>query len=185
VIQYSYTPAEGGSMKNSNIKLLISPKEYFRNIITKSAAKQNILLCEELEYYLVNLMCEFVEPHKLSGNESKLNFFETPLAFRLKEAIEAPPEKQFALYKSLGDTSLYMSGYFQDYFNSKTYDHNYYISMGAQAYSHIASISQTRHKDKDFCTLYKKLSEQFPDMVDIMSLISEQNKLSQNHVPIL
>jgi hypothetical protein len=163
-------------MKDSKVKVLISPKEYFRNIIADSANKKNIVLCEEIEFYMVNLMYEFIDPQKSLRTTSKLDFFDTPLAFKLKEALEAPPEKQFSLYKSLGDISLYMSGYFQEYFNTKTYDHSYCISMGSQAYFHIAAISKTRHKDKDFYLLYKKLSEQFPDMVEIMSLVSEQTK---------
>ena len=113
-------------MTKSKIQLLQRPAEFFRSKVIKAAEQQEIVLSKEVEFYLVNLLCHFIDPDRYFKLDDDIDLFDTPLAFILKKALEAPPEKQLVIYKFLGDVSLYMSGYFQDYFNNKTFDINYF-----------------------------------------------------------
>ena len=65
-----------------------------------------------------------------------------PLAFRLGRALETGGSEQRARLRSLGDFSLFMSGFFSDSFRRSLVDVDYYKSMGEYAYG---SLSRSEH----------------------------------------
>jgi len=73
----------------------------------------------------------------------------------------------------MGDTSLYVDGYFQDYFNRKTFDIDYYINMGQSAYENLSSLMKKRYADEHFASVYHSLSERFNTLVDVVAEISD------------
>lgn len=159
--------------------LIMGPREFFREKVARALSNQKVDVCDEVEFYLVNLLCGFVAPEKLKTALGELDLLETPLALLLKHAIEAPPSMQLKVFKVLGDTSLYMSGYFQDYFNRKTFDLDYYIAMGSQAYSHVAGLMR-QHQPRRLQEVYVRLSDQFPLLVEVVAEVSEQSGLNDN-----
>ncbi|MCX6123632.1 MAG: hypothetical protein NTV34_02610, partial [Proteobacteria bacterium] len=94
--------------------LSLSPEAFFRERITTASHKLNIPLADEVEFYLVNLLIEFIDPTQLN-KEFGTDILATPLVLLLKQIGEAPETKRPAMYRRLGDTSLYISGCFQDY----------------------------------------------------------------------
>lgn len=143
---------------------IVNPKEYFHQQISEAKSSLNITLSDHIEFYIVNLMCEFIDPTQIGIED-----LDTPLAFKLKHALESSPEIQLKSLKKLGDTSLYLAGYFQDYFNKKTYDIDYYIAMGSSAYSRISRGRQDTH----FSDLYDNLSRQFSQLVELIAQVSD------------
>lgn len=174
-------------MTKSNIQLLQNPAEFFRSKIIKASEQQQIVLSKEVEFYLVNLLCHFISPDKYFNIDDEIDIFDTPLALILKKALESPPDKQVMIYKLLGDTSLYISGYFQDYFNNKTFDIRYFFSIGSQAYSNVAVLLRGKNKDRDFYYLYNELSNNFDVITEIIATISDstlQNSKPSNILAI-
>lgn len=155
----------GGSL-SSNLAISASPYDFFRSELKAAFSKQRLVVCEDVEFYLVNLLSSYVfEPPKS---------IEKPLALKFKDALEAPIEVRSSLFKNLGDSSLYLAGFFQDSFNRKIYDIDYFISMGETAYSQLSeevrrSSSTSSHKQQTF----KKLSAMFSDFVDSFATLSE------------
>lgn len=145
---------------------IINPKVFFWEKISVACRQLNISLDEDLEYYLVNLLCDFIEPINMG------EFIDTPLALKLKQALESSSSDQYKILKGLGDISLYLTGYFKEFLSSKSYDRNYYISMGSNAYY---SISRTI-MDKHFSSIYLNLGNEFSSLVQILTLISETNQ---------
>lgn len=161
-------------MSSNALQLLATPQEYFLEKVTHASSSLEIKIDEQLEFYVVNLLCEFIEPEKLNKNLGKdVDVLDTPLAFFLKQAMEASPSEQLKLYKRLGDTSLYFAGFFQESFNRKSYDIDYYISMGQTAYRSLSTIMRDRHHDEHFKEMYYKLSDRFPDLVEIVAEVSD------------
>lgn len=161
-------------MGNDALQLLATPQEFFHEKVTHATSSLEIKLDEQLEFYVVNLLCEFVTPEKLNQNLGKdVDVLDTPLALFLKQAMEASPSDQLKLYKRLGDTSLYFAGFFQEFFNRKSYDIDYYISMGQTAYRSVSTIMRDRHRDDHFKEMYFKLSDRFPDLVEIVAEVSD------------
>ena len=161
-------------MQSKKIKLTITPSEFFRGEISTAFKQQNLSVDENIEFYLVELLCNFVSPVMIETAEGEKNIFDIPLALLLKQSLESEVNQKIKLLKTIGDTSLYVSGYFQDYFNQRTFDINYYIDLGSQAYLSVASICRKKHQDEDFSSLYSNLSNNFKNYVEIIAEVSER-----------
>lgn len=166
---------------NTSLDLLMSPSEFFHSKITEASRHLKVDLEEHVEFYLVNLLTRFVASSTVAGDgEDFDDMLSTPLAFMLRRAIEAPSEKQPHLYRRLGDASLYVSGFFQDYFNKKTFDINYYINMGASAYEQASSLTKNQIRDESLQATFISLSRNFNQMVDIVAQASDSTSLQQD-----
>jgi hypothetical protein len=151
---------------------VVGPQEFFQAQVSQAISNQKLQVKDEIEFYLVNLLCEFIAPRKLETVAGELDALETPLAVMLKEAIEAPPSQQIKIFKYLGDSSLYVAGFFQDYFNRKTFDIGYYISLGSSAYGNVSSIAR-EYGDDSFTSMYQDLASRFGELVDVVAEVSE------------
>ena len=47
------------------LELMVKPHEFFREKVTEAVANQRIELGDDVEFYVVNLLCEFIAPSKL------------------------------------------------------------------------------------------------------------------------
>jgi hypothetical protein len=156
------------------LQIAIRPEEYFREKVVTALQSLKVEVNDEIEFYIVNLLCEFIDPKRLSSPGDGLSVLETPLAMMLKQAMEAPPTRKVKLYKGLGDTSLYFAGFFQDYFNNKTFDVSYYITLGTTAYNTIAALMRDVHRDEHFTAVYGALAQKFESLVEVVAEVSEQ-----------
>lgn len=157
------------------VDLSLSAHAFFHERITDASKQLNVKLADDVEFYLVNLLTEFIEPTRLNQEfEPQTDILATPLVFLLKQTVEAPEAKRPIMYRRLGDTSLYIAGYFQDYFNDKTFDINYFMMMGASAYNQAAVLLKHHSKDsaQDPSTL-ESLSRNFLQMVDVVAQASD------------
>jgi len=157
---------------------LLSPQDFFRTQVCAASKSLQIELSHEIEFYLVNLLCEFINPSQLAIDEE--NVLDTPLALLLKKALESSPDTQIKVLKRLGDTSLYLSGYFQDCFKRKAVDVSYYIDMGSNAYGHTAQLMRSYKHDSHFSKIYTTLSLEFRTLVALISEIAESLMVSRS-----
>ncbi len=160
-------------MGEPQLRLLVGPQEFFREKVSEAVSNQRLDIGDELEFYVVNLLCEFIAPGKLETVSGELDALETPLALMLKQAVEAPPTQRLRIFKYLGDTSLYFAGFFQDYFNRKTFDIGYYISLGSSAYNNVSSLIRDQHGDEHFTTMFNDLAGRFGELVEVVAEVSE------------
>jgi hypothetical protein len=151
-----------GKADSSRLTLVSQPQDYFRELVTGVFTSQHILTQPETEFYLVNLLHQFMSADRLQDQ---------PLAILLKQAFEETcPTTQTALFRNIGDLSLYMAGFFQDSFNRKLVDVDYYIDIGGSAYQRVASSFQEALLKK----VYKELADKFGVFVDVLAEISEK-----------
>lgn len=155
------------------LDLMVKPQEFFKQKITEALTNQRVEVSDDVEFYLVNLLCEFISANKLEAMNGDLSALETPLALMLKEALEAPPTNKLRIYKFLGDSSLYLAGFFQDYFNRKVYDIDYYITLGSTAYTNVSIIFRDYHGDENFGEMYGNLASKFPTLVEVVAEVSD------------
>ncbi len=157
---------------------LLSPQDFFRTQVCAASKTLQIELSHEIEFYLVNLLCEFINPSQLAIDQE--NVLDTPLALLLKKALESSPDTQIKVLKRLGDTSLYVSGYFQDSFRRKAVDVSYYIDMGSNAYDHTAQLMRSYKNDSHFSKIYTTLAHEFRNLVALISEIAETLLVSRS-----
>ena len=137
------------------------PSEFFKERVRVALTNSNLTLDNEVEFYLVTLLCNFIKPQETLD----LQKLDTPLALFLKEALESSDSyEQQERFKVLGDLSLYVSGYFQESFNRKTIDIDYYIAIGSSAYQKVAILSAQG--------LYRKLATNFPQLIEVVSEVT-------------
>lgn len=145
-----------------------SAAEYFRSLVESALDHQHVRAGELTSYYLVNLLCGYV---RLGAGSAALD--DEPLALRLARALETGGEEQRARLRTLGDVSLFVSGFFSDSLRRRVVDVDYYVSMGEYAY---ASLS--RFERDTFAATFGELADQFPSFVDVLSEVSEQSGLT-------
>jgi hypothetical protein len=153
------------------LTLVTQPQDYFRELVTSALDKQKLSTQPETEFYLVNLLNQFMKTDRLYARTKEGEAKEEPLAVMLKEAIEqTQPTTQSLLFRHLGDVSLYMAGYFQESLNRKSVDLDYYIDVGGTAYQQVAARSDEEMKR----ALYLELAEKFGAFVEVLAEVSER-----------
>lgn len=157
------------------LDLSLSAQAFFHERITDASKQLRVKLNDDVEFYLVNLLTEFINPDRLNQDfEPQTDILATPLVFLLKQTVEAPESKRPVMYRRLGDASLYIAGYFQDYFNDKTFDINYFITMGASAYNQAALLLKNHAKDSaQHPETLESLSRNFIQVVDVVAQASD------------
>ena len=142
-----------------------STTEYFRELVGEALSARQLRTRDLTEYYLVNLLCQYVRPDTAAGSDEAGE----PLAFRLSRALQSGGVEQRARLRSLGDFSLFMSGFFPDSFRRKTIDVDYYKSMGEYAYG---SLGRSEHDT--FADVFRELAVKFVGFMDVLALVSER-----------
>ena len=140
--------------------------EYFRELVKQALEHQKVKAPEEIEYYLVNLLhAHIFMPDTMKATDS---FTEEPLAILYLKAQQSNFENKLALLKQLGDSALFVSGYFPASLNRQLVDIKYYAQMGGSAYGDLAQIVS-----KNVATIFEDLAGHFLAYVDILSEVSE------------
>jgi hypothetical protein len=148
-----------------------TPAEYFRSLVESALEHQHVKARALTSYYLVNLLCDSL---RVGAGGAPLD--DEPLALRLARALESGGEEQRARLRTLGDVSLFVSGFFSDSLRRKVVDVDYYVSMGEYAY---ASLS--RWERDTFAETFGELADRFSAFVDVLGEVSEQSGLTSNN----
>ena len=144
-----------------------SASEYFKELVEGALAHQHIAAGELTSFYVVNLLTGFLQQPAEDD--------QTPLAFRLAEALDAAGMRQRTSLKQIGDLSLFVSGFFADSLNRKLVDVDYYVSIGGTAYTALS-----RYETDTFSPVFAELADNFVRFVDVLSEVSERASLSSN-----
>lgn len=144
-----------------------TPAEYFKELVESAMARQHLQAGNLTEYYVVNLLCQYVRLDAPATDEGQ------PLAVRLAKALDSGGSDQRARLRSLGDFSLFMSGFFSDSLNGQLVDIDYYKSMGEYAYGSLS------RRDADaFAEVFGELARKFVGFMDVLADVSERTALA-------
>ena len=136
----------------------VSPAEYFRQRVASVMKQQQAEIDHEVEFYIVNMMCDFIQPQKVASS------FDQPLALNLLAAMEATGSEQQLKFKALGDVSVYVAGFFQESLVRRCTSIDYHAKIGAVAYRALAALVCGRER-----SLYEKVAASVTQMIDIMA----------------
>jgi len=113
------------------------------------------------EHYLVQLLAAYATQQ----------VDDTPLALKLLSAQNAPPTERRRRLREVGDTSLFVSGFWSDSFARRVVDVDYYIGMGGTAYGELARTGAGWAPDP-FGDVYGELAENFGRFVQVLTVLS-------------
>ena len=149
---------------------------YFKDMLEEAFRNQKVKTDTIVEFYLVNLLAEFITTEKIK------RFSEEPIVMIMDRAFNSGFYEQRVLLKEIGDVTLYVSGFFSDSFKRKLVDVDYYSEMGSHAYQCLANL--TRDTRTILYDLYSELASKFKAFVDILVEVSERCLLT-SHKDIL
>ena len=146
-----------------------SPIEYFKELVESALEHQQLATSEMTSFYVVNLLAGFVH---LDGSPAA---DDEPLGIRLAKALQAGGSRQRDGLRQVGDTSLFISGFFGDSLTRSLVNVDYYVTLGECAYSSLA-----RQSDETFSVVFDELAEKFVGFVDVLGEVSERTALTSN-----
>jgi hypothetical protein len=158
---------------------------YFREQVTHAARNQGVRVTETTEFYVVNLLCEFMSTRRLYGEREGGRSTHEPLALMWKRALESGPDARIPILKRLGDLSLYVSGFFHASLSRRMVDVDYYIAMGGNAYDTVASLVGGRSGGDAFQDVYAELSDKFKALVDVLGEVAESSSFNGSQRDLL
>jgi len=160
----------GGSRdsKDLKIELMVSTRDFFSGLVEEAVNRRKLPASPLVNAYLVDLL----EVYMLTPNVEIQGTF----AEMLMRAQQAERQLRFEILKKLGDTSLYISGFFGDWLKRKVVDIDYYATMGGLNY---ASLSRSVSDDGQ-AKVFNQFSEKFLDYVDVLTFISQTSGVQSN-----
>lgn len=126
---------------------------FFYEIVTAALGRTQVEPSEHVEFYLVGLLDSY----------TKATIPSDPLALKLLEP-RAPAQRVIVL-KEIGDTALFVSGFFPESLSRGLVSENYYIGMGQIAYRELSS----RMSQSTLSEVFDELSIEFARFVTVLA----------------
>jgi len=156
------------------MQLADSIEEFFHAEVDR-AFKEHGLTCGTLtEHYVVQLLAAY-------GSQP---IEERPLALRMMAALDATPRERRLKLREIGDTSLYVSGFWTDSLANKPVDVDYYIDMGGTAYGELAR-GGTGWSGDPLGNVFGELAENFVRFVEVLMLVSRRTSHCNNNQDVV
>jgi len=153
-----------------------SAEEYFREVLVDALSQRKARVQETTEFYLVNLLARFLESGQLFPEQADGTAEAEPLALMLLKAMNESRERRLAGLRRVGDTSLFVSGFFADSLARSPVDSGYYAALGGGAYGALASTRGPAGSAETF----GELAARFEEFADLFAEIAEMQELRSN-----
>jgi hypothetical protein len=141
-----------------------SVDEFFHEVVTDALEALSLDATEPAEWYLVSLLGDF----------TRVRITDEPLALKLVGDPAAEPSQRVKQLKEVGDTSLYVSGFFSESLGRKLVDADYYIGLGSRAYAELAG-----RLGGSLTEVYTELAEKFPRFVDVLAEVRKRTAINE------
>ncbi|MCX5748616.1 MAG: hypothetical protein NT062_39740 [Proteobacteria bacterium] len=143
-----------------DVTLAVSVDAYFHEVVTEALSSVKLEVSESASWYLVGLLGDF----------TKARLTDEPLGMKLV-GMQTDPGERVKTLKHVGDTSLYVAGFFAESLNRSLVDVEYYVGIGQSAY---AQLARHFHAGRSLQMIYEELADQFPLFVDVLALVRKR-----------
>jgi hypothetical protein len=165
------------------IALARSVGGFFHEVVGEAVRARNVEATDEVRNYLVALLSDFARPDASHGDT-----FERPVTFLLDEALRATGAERFRRLRTLGDSVLYIAGFFGDHIENRGVDVGYVTNVGATAYRSASSMlrrpSPVEGREpgaSDEENVFGELSRRFDRFVEVLTAVAETTLAQQAH----
>lgn len=153
---------------------------FFHERVTQAREHQGTAMDEHTEFYLVNLLTEFISTCQLVESGGR-RVDDLPVAIRLLEADLATPGERYRELKHLADTTLYALGWFAESLTRSTVDISYYAGLGEAAYGRLAALPMAPRRSFED-PVFRELSHKFSQVVRIIAEVRDEELASSTDV---
>jgi hypothetical protein len=145
------------------MQLAHSLESFFKDEVDRAFEAEGLETDRLTQHYLVHLLAAYAaQPIE-----------DRPLAMRLLEAIGASPRERRITLREIGDTSLFVSGFWGDSLGRRLVDVDYYIDMGGTAYGELAR-GTSGDATEPYGTVFAALASNFARFVEVLMTISRR-----------
>ena len=141
----------------TDVTLAASVDEFFHEVVTDALSAVDIEASQSASWYLVGLLGDF----------TRARLTDEPLGIKLAQPGDDPGERVRNL-KQVGDTSLYVAGFFAESLNRSLVDVDYYVGLGQNAY---AMLARQLSGSRSITEVYAELADKFPRFVDVLAQV--------------
>ena len=157
--------------------IILDSNEFFFEMVDEAFQERNLDTYPHVKTYVVDVLKHYLVTENLYDEEdSSGKKTRKTLAELLLTAANSHSRQKIEQLKKLGDSSLYISGFFPDSFQRKIIDVDYYVDMGGVAYGALAQSSSDEMKAK----MYGDFASNFPTFVDVLAFISQESSIQTN-----
>jgi hypothetical protein len=142
--------------------------EFFHEVVTDALTAVEVEASEPASWYLVGLL----------GDMTRARLTDEPLGLKLAQSGVEPGERVRTL-KQVGDTSLYVAGFFAESLNRSLVDVDYYVGLGQNAYGQLARSLGTASSLSD---VYGELADNFPRFVDVIAEVRKRTDFATSDI---
>ena len=136
---------------------------FFQDEVERAFRDEGLAPGVHVEHYVVQLLAGYA----VQQIES------TPLALRMLAAVDAPLRERRRHLRNIGDTSLYVSGFWSDSLEGRVVDVDYYIEMGGTAYGELAR-GDARFVADPLGDVFGELATNFVRFVGALAVLSRR-----------
>lgn len=156
-------------------ELILDTHGFFQTVVDEAFQERRIEPRPQIKTYIVDVLKHYLVVENLydhedpSGKKTRKTMAEMYLS-----ANQLSRRERAENLKKVGDSSLYISGFFSDSFQRKIIDVDYYVDMGKMAFESLAKDIE----EDTFSKLFNDLSQQFLNLVDVLAVISQKAKMT-------
>lgn len=148
-----------------DVTLAASVDEYFHEVVTDALSAVDVEASEPASWYLVGLLGDF----------TKARLTDEPLGLKLAQPVADPGERVKNL-KQVGDTSLYVAGFFAQSLTHSLVDVDYYVGLGQSAY---AQLARSLGASRSIGEVYEELAGNFPGFVEVLGAVRKRVSMAE------
>jgi hypothetical protein len=148
-----------------DVTLAASVDEFFHEVVNDALSAVEIDASEPASWYLVSLLGDF----------TRARLTDEPLGLKLAQPGADPGERVRTL-KHVGDTSLYVAGFFAESLTRSLVDVEYYVGIGQNAY---AQLARSFGSGKPISDVYEELAANFPRFVDVLAEVRKRVSIAE------
>ena len=143
---------------------------WFRERLLAALQSIQVPASETTQVYLVELLASFA----VGTDRAELD---RPLALQLADAVDADGPEKIRILRSLGDTALYILGFFEDHLERRGLSRSYVVAMGGRAYSSVGALSAFSPSEAARRQAYAELADHFEGYVEAIDDVREGTAL--------
>lgn len=146
---------------------------YFFEQVGSAIREVGVEASQMAAWYMVQL---------LAGNLRPQARPDEPLALQYVRTLQAPAPEKVRQLQELGDTALYVSGFFGESLAGSLVEPDYYASIGSAAYGEAVTLLRTIAHGPALAEVLEELAENFTRFMDVLAQVSEASVGSSGDV---
>ena len=151
-----------------------TPLGYFREQVVAAMQRQKVETSAFTEFYLVDLLARWAEGRATPAAEPGADAM--PLSMLYLRALNAASRERARLLRAMGDTALFVSGFFPESILDRVGDLRFYHRLGGDAY---LRLSREPDDHSAFTPdVFSELAARFQEFADVLTLVSEASRSS-------